>query len=114
MVAYLPSHDLSRTGSFFQDGEAVADAAGTGTHKDDGGLPVTEFRDGSGPTVKIGYVNRNGQECQGHRGQAGTDHNQRAYRMKCGRCGHIYGANGSDVHQRKCPKCQEGAVGIAF
>lgn len=72
------------------------------------------FRDGTGRTTKVGYVNRNNQECRGHRGQPGTDHNQVAYRMKCLRCGHVYGANGSDVFQRKCPKCQDGMAGIDF
>lgn len=75
---------------------------------------MREFRDGSTPTTKIGYVNRNQQECGGHRGVAGTDHNQVAYRMECLHCGHVYGANGSDVFQRKCPECQGGEAGIEF
>lgn len=75
---------------------------------------MTEFRDGGAPTTKIGYVNRNQQECGGHRGVAGTDHNQRAYRMECLHCGHVYGANGSDVFQRKCSECQGGEAGIDF
>ena len=99
---------------FVQDGEALDGAADPDTHQDDGRSPTADFRDGGGPTVKIGYLNRNNQKCQGHRGQAGTDHNQLAYRMECRHCGHIYGANGSDVHQRKCPECQHGAAGIAF
>ena len=99
---------------FAQDGEVAHDAAGPGTHQDDGTLTMIGFQDGGGPTVKIGYVNRNDQECQGHRGHAGTDHKQLAYRMQCRHCDHIYGANGSDVHQRKCPECQGGADGIAF
>ena len=76
---------------FVQSGEAVDDAAGQDTHQDGGKLPMADFRSGGGPTVKIGYVNRNDQECQGHRGQAGTDHNQLAYRMECRHCGHTYG-----------------------
>ena len=75
---------------------------------------TAEFRDGSGTTTKIGYVNKRKQECLGHRDQAGTDYNQRAYKMRCRHCGHVYGANGSDVHHRKCPKCQCGKPGIAY
>ncbi len=53
---------------------------------------------------------------------------QRIYRMRCcraacadtaagarglpdGECGFEYGANGTDVHLRRCPKCQAGAPG---
>ena len=75
---------------------------------------MTGFRDGGARTTRVGYVNRNNQECGGHRGRAGTDHNQMAYRMECLHCGHVYGANGSDVFQRKCPGCQGGEAGIAF
>jgi hypothetical protein len=74
------------------------------------------FVSGGTETTRIGYVNRNNQLCSGHRGIAGTDHGQLAYRMECLRseCGHVYGANGTDVFQRKCPRCQGGAVGIFF
>ena len=72
------------------------------------------FRSGKGETTLIGYVNKNKQKCCGQRGVAGTDHGQFAYRMECLECGHVYGANGSDVHLRKCPNCQAGATGIDF
>ena len=72
------------------------------------------FKSGKGETTQIGYVNKNKQKCCGQRGIAGTDHNQLAYRMECLECGDVYGANGSDVHLRKCPNCQEGAKGIVF
>lgn len=72
----------------------------------------SEWRSGGGPSVEIGVVNRNGQICLGHRGVAGTDHLQVAYRLECGLCGLVYGANGSDVHERRCPGCQGGAAGI--
>lgn len=74
----------------------------------------SEWRSGNGKSVKIGYVNPNGQICTGHRGASGTDHLQRAYRMECGLCGYMYGANGSDIHERRCPACQSGAPGIAY
>ena len=74
------------------------------------------FQSGAGTTTQIGYVNRNNQRCEGHRGVVGTDHGATAYRMVCqqSRCGHVYGANGTDVFQRKCPQCQGGKPGIPF
>ncbi len=75
---------------------------------------MSEFSDGTTETTQIGYVNRNNQRCTGHRGVAGTDHYQFAYHMECLNCGHVYGANGADVFQRKCPKCGGGCEGIQF
>lgn len=74
----------------------------------------SEWKSGEGESVKIGFVNRHGQICTGHRGTPGTDHLQRAYRVECGLCGHAYGANGSDIHERRCPECQSGATGIDY
>jgi hypothetical protein len=75
-----------------------------------------EFRSGGTETTQMGYVNRNGQRCDGHRGTQGTDHLQHAYRITCTAegCGAVYGANGSDVFQRRCPRHQGGAPGIEF
>lgn len=77
---------------------------------------TSEFSSGDGKTTQIGYVNLNNQRCHGHRGFPGNDHLPKAYRMECLNegCGHTYGANGSDVFQRKCPRCQGGAPGIEF
>jgi hypothetical protein len=74
------------------------------------------FSRGSTETTAIGYINRNDQMCTGHSGTPGTDHGQLAYRMLCMRaaCGVTYGANGTDIFQRKCPNCQDGAPGLAF
>jgi hypothetical protein len=74
----------------------------------------SEWKSGKGESVQFGYVNRNGQICTGHRDTPGNDHLQRAYRVECGLCGHVYGANGSDMHERCCPECQSGAPGIAY
>lgn len=63
-------------------------------------------------TTKKGYVNKNKQENLGCTGHQGTDHFQYVYAMKCQACGHTYGANGSDIFQRKCPNCQGGKPGI--
>jgi hypothetical protein len=74
------------------------------------------FQSGTGATTQIGYVNRNQQLCEGTRGVAGTDHGAVSYKMVCQRpsCGHEYGSNGTDVFQRKCPRCQGGKPGIPF
>jgi hypothetical protein len=77
---------------------------------------MDKYMSGSSETTTVGYVNRNHQLCVGHRGTAGTDHGQVSYRMLCMRtsCGSLYGANGTDVFQRRCPDCQGGAPGLPF
>ena len=77
---------------------------------------MSEFIDGGTESTRIGHVNRNQQQCLGHRGSSGNDHGQRAYRLRClmPGCGQEYGANGTDVFQRRCPRCQGGRPGIAF
>jgi len=67
-----------------------------------------------GKTTHPGYENRNGQVVIRNTGLPGNDHVQTIYELKCTYCGHIYGANGSDIFQRKCPNCQGGMSGIAF
>jgi hypothetical protein len=68
--------------------------------------------DERGSMSKVGDLNRNGQELLAKTDAKGTDHNQKIWALQCSGCGHVYGANGSDFHQRKCPKCQGGAPGI--
>ena len=72
------------------------------------------FRSGKGESAQIGALNRNGQRCLGHQGVMGTDHGQKAYGVHCTECGHEYGANGSDLHERRCPACQGGTPGIPY
>lgn len=74
------------------------------------------FESGSTETTRIGYINRNSQLCTGHRNVPGTDHGQLSYRLLClaNTCGHMYGANGTDIFQRRCPSCQGGAPGIVY
>lgn len=69
-----------------------------------------------GNTTRPGYVNRNRQTVIRPTGLPGNDHMQYIYVLRCGNpeCGHEYGANGSDIFQRKCPRCQGGAPGLAF
>jgi hypothetical protein len=71
-------------------------------------------------TAEIGELNRHRQRLLRKTERAGTDHNQRVWVLFCERlsgeqpCIHKYGANGSDFHLRKCPKCQAGAKGLPF
>jgi hypothetical protein len=66
------------------------------------------------PTTCIGYVNRNGQVVIRNTGLPGTDKNQSIYQLGCSHCGHVYGANGSDIFERKCPNWQDGAKGLPY
>jgi Zn finger protein HypA/HybF involved in hydrogenase expression len=63
-------------------------------------------------TTQPGYANRNGQVVIRNTGLPGTDHLQTVYQLECSNCGHVYGANGSDIHLRRCPECQGGAPGL--
>jgi hypothetical protein len=65
-------------------------------------------------TTAAGYTNGNQQEVVRRKNISGTDHGQRVYVLRCRVCGHEYGANGSDIFQRKCPKHGGGAPGAAF
>lgn len=60
----------------------------------------------------VGDENPNGQLFARETDQRGTDHNQYVWELLCKHCGNQYGANGSDFHHRKCPRCQGGAKGI--
>ncbi len=73
----------------------------------------------SAETTIPGYTNPNQQINLGRDNPNGTDHGQSVYAMKCqrvgpggGMCGSIYGANGTDIWQRKCPVCQDGRAGL--
>lgn len=65
-------------------------------------------------TTTPGYVSRRGQTVLRDTGQPGNDHNQRVYVLRCGACAHEYGANGSDIWQRRCPACDGGAAGLSY
>jgi hypothetical protein len=56
--------------------------------------------------------NPNGQRLVRKTTDAGTDHHNYIWILDCAHCGHEYGANGSDFHHRKCPKCQGGSDGL--
>jgi hypothetical protein len=59
-----------------------------------------------------GYINRNRQVVLRATGEPGTDHGQSIYALRCSDCSYEYGANGSDIFQRKCPRCQRGQPGF--
>lgn len=59
-------------------------------------------------STDTGYTNKNNQRNAGRTDEPGTDNNQFFYKMECLNCGYEYRANGSDIWQRKCPKCQGG------
>lgn len=65
-----------------------------------------------GNTTTPGYVNRNGQTVVRRTSLPGNDHMQMTYVLKCGKCHCEYGANGSDIWQRRCPRCGGGAKGL--
>lgn len=59
-------------------------------------------------TTERGYLNKNNQKNNGRTDKPGTDFGQWFYDMECMNCGQKYYANGTDIWQRKCPKCQGG------
>ena len=54
-------------------------------------------------TTQIGFVNRNGQVVIRSTGQPGTDFGATTYQLGCSVCGKIYGANSTDIFERRCP-----------
>lgn len=68
----------------------------------------------TGETTRPGYKNTNGQVVVRSTALPGTDFGQSIYVLRCTYCSEEYGANGSDIWQRKCPQCQEGRPGLAF
>lgn len=63
-------------------------------------------------TTETGYRNRNGQVVLRKTNLPGNDHNQFIYVLRCENCGHEYGANGSDIFQRRCPNHDTGKEGL--
>lgn len=77
-------------------------------------MPGKRSQAGDAPTTKPGYVNRNGQGVERSTGLHGNDHLQSIYVLRCGKCRTEYGANGSDIFQRRCPTCQHRAPGLKY
>lgn len=68
----------------------------------------------SGYSTQPGFTNANGQSVVRPTGLPGSDYGQSVYVLRCGHCSEEYGANGSDIWSRKCPKCQGGRPGLAL
>ncbi len=79
---------------------------------------MARFRDGGTPSTKVGAVNKHEQQCLGHRGayrvRPGPDYYQKVYKMECLLCGHKYGTRGNHIPLCRCPKCQDGRVGLKY
>lgn len=101
---------LRATGQFAWDRDTSEPPASAPTPPIPALAPSRPSRNAKGTTTP-GYVNRNFQEVIARTELMGSDHGQRVYLLRCGRCGYQYGANGSDIFQRKCPKCQGGKWG---
>ena len=69
---------------------------------------------GNTETTTVGYKNRNAQVVVRATGLLGNDYEQYIYVLRCSKCGNEYGANGSDIFQRRCPNCQKGRPGLAY
>jgi Zn finger protein HypA/HybF involved in hydrogenase expression len=63
-------------------------------------------------TNQPGSVNRNAQRVIRDTGLPGTEQGQTAFALECEQCQHRYATNGSDIFERRCPKCQSGKSGI--
>jgi hypothetical protein len=64
-------------------------------------------------TTQIGFVNRNGQVVIRNTGGPGTDFGATTYQLGCSVCGKIYGANSTDIFERRCPD-DGGKPGLAI
>jgi len=62
--------------------------------------------------AEIGEINRNGQKLISKTTHRGTDHQQYVWIIYCSDCNLLYGINGSDFFERKCPNHQGGAEGL--
>ena len=64
------------------------------------------------PTTEPGFVNPNRQVVERATGAPSlTRPSQSVYALRCRDCGHVYGCNGLDVKERRCPACQGGVAG---
>jgi hypothetical protein len=66
------------------------------------------------PTTRIGHVNKNGQVVVRNTDLCDPDKNHSIYMLGCSYCSHVYGENGSNIFERKCPVCQGGVSGLAY
>ena len=62
--------------------------------------------------TSIGYRNRDGQEVVRKTVREGSSPEQRVFILHCTVCDYEYGAEGSEIYDRLCPKCQDGPPGL--
>jgi hypothetical protein len=68
--------------------------------------------------AEVGDRNPNGQYLLAKTNKSGTDHNAKLWIVRCMRpigddvCDHVYGVNGTDFHERRCPQCMGGMPGL--
>lgn len=60
------------------------------------------------PSTVTGFINKHNQKNNGRSDEPGTDNLQWFYNIECLDCGYTYKANGSNIYEKKCPKCQGG------
>lgn len=77
-------------------------------------ISPAEGKKPAGYSTRPGYVNARGQVVIRNTGLQGTDHGQAVYQMGCSVCGHVYGSNGCDIHERRCPLHDRGAPGLKY
>ena len=63
-------------------------------------------------TTDPGYENKHGMITRRATSLPGNDHLQKTYVLWCSKCRMEFGANGSDIWQRKCPNHQGGMPGL--
>ncbi len=62
--------------------------------------------------TSIGFRNRDGQQVIRKTEREGSAPGQRVFILHCTVCDHEYGADGCDIYDRLCPKCQDGPPGL--
>jgi hypothetical protein len=62
--------------------------------------------------TSIGFRNREGQQVIRKTTREGSAPAQRVFILHCTVCDHEYGAEGCDIYDRLCPKCQDGPPGL--
>ena len=75
-------------------------------------ISLADWQKTAGYSTRPGYVNPRGQVVIRNTGLAGNrSRPDGCIKLAARICGHIYGANGSDIHHRRCPLHDRGAAG---
>jgi hypothetical protein len=109
--------DFVRSLAALTESELRGQLAGMGLSRDDVEAQIDRARNlhhFSGEvawecTTAPGYRNVHGQEVVRKTATGGTRPYQRVYVVRCGGCGHEHRVEGCDVHNSRCPRCQDVA-----